>query len=301
MLDFRYHALSLAAVLLALTVGVLIGVAIGDSNLVSSAKNGIVRDLNADVSGADARASNLHEQLEREQALTADLYPLAVHGLLSGRRVGLVFLGDADEDTDQFAREAVSEAGGRLTAVVAVREPLELAGLAQAATGTRYAALPSDPGLLSAFGARVGIQLVGGGRLLGRIQTRLLSSFDGQFGNLEGLVVARLDPPGLTSVQARQAQAFESGLMQGFAASGAIAVGVELTSTSPSEVSWYKSRSMPSVDDLNTVAGRTALAFALAGARGAWGVKPSADGLLPGSPAYREQAPPSRAPVRHRR
>ena len=45
MLDYRYHALSLAAVLLALAVGVLIGVAIGDSNLVSSAKSGIVHDL----------------------------------------------------------------------------------------------------------------------------------------------------------------------------------------------------------------------------------------------------------------
>ncbi len=38
MFDYRYHALSLAAVLFALAVGVLIGVAIGDSNLVSSAK-----------------------------------------------------------------------------------------------------------------------------------------------------------------------------------------------------------------------------------------------------------------------
>jgi hypothetical protein len=37
MFDYRYHALSLAAVLFALALGVLIGVAIGDSNLVSSA------------------------------------------------------------------------------------------------------------------------------------------------------------------------------------------------------------------------------------------------------------------------
>ena len=47
--DYRYHALSLAAVLFALAVGVLIGVAIGDSNLVSSAKNGIVHNLESEV------------------------------------------------------------------------------------------------------------------------------------------------------------------------------------------------------------------------------------------------------------
>ena len=51
MFDYRYHALSLAAVLLALAVGVLIGVAIGDSNLVSSAKNGIVHNLESEVDG----------------------------------------------------------------------------------------------------------------------------------------------------------------------------------------------------------------------------------------------------------
>ncbi len=49
MFDYRYHALSLAAVLLALAVGVLLGVAIGDSNLVSSAKSGIVHDLSSEV------------------------------------------------------------------------------------------------------------------------------------------------------------------------------------------------------------------------------------------------------------
>ena len=48
MFDYRYHALSLAAVLLALMIGVLLGVAIGDSNLVSSAKNGIVADMSLD-------------------------------------------------------------------------------------------------------------------------------------------------------------------------------------------------------------------------------------------------------------
>jgi len=38
MFDYRYHALSLAAVLLALAVGLVIGIAIGDSSLVSSAR-----------------------------------------------------------------------------------------------------------------------------------------------------------------------------------------------------------------------------------------------------------------------
>ena len=85
MFDYRYHALSLAAVLLALTIGVLIGVAIGDSNLVSSAKNGIVHNLNSEVSDARRQAGKLQERLTTEEAFANGLYPLAVHELLAGR------------------------------------------------------------------------------------------------------------------------------------------------------------------------------------------------------------------------
>ena len=44
---------------------------------------------------------------------------------------------------------------------------------------------------------------------------------------------------------------------------------------------WYKSKNLSSVDDLDAPAGQAALAYALAGAHGAFGVKPTADSLLP--------------------
>ncbi len=283
MFDYRYHALSLAAVLLALAVGVLIGVAIGDSNLVSSAKNGVVHDLRSEVSGANGRADRLRSQLANEEALGNDLYQIAVHGLLSGRRVGLVFLGSPSDQIDGLARDAVTQAGGDLVTVVAVREPLDLPGLALEASGTPYAALASQPRLVHRFGVRVARQLVGPDHaLLGKVQARLLSSFDGQLEGLNGLVVVRGEPEGMTRQQAKVADEFEAGLIEGATSASVVTVGVELTSTEPSQISWYKSRDISSVDDLDTAAGRAALAFTLAGAHGSYGEKPSADsGLLP--------------------
>jgi hypothetical protein len=143
--DFRYHALSLAAVLLALAVGVVIGVAIGDSNLVSSAKSGIVHDLSSEVSGAQHQAEQLRSQLHGEEAFANDLYPIAVHGLLSARNVGLVFLGAPSNGVNGYVREAVTQAGGDLATVIAVREPLDLAGIGRLAEGTRFAALAPTP------------------------------------------------------------------------------------------------------------------------------------------------------------
>jgi hypothetical protein len=281
MFDYRYHALSLAAVLFALTVGVLIGVAIGDSNLVSSAKDGIVQNLRSEVSGSQHKANELAAQLSSEETLAGDLYPIAVHGLLTNKNVGLIFLGGSSDQIDELVRNAVTQAGGNLNVVVAVREPLDLPGLAAQATGTQYTALASDPALVKEFGVRMGEQLVGGGQLLGRVRTHLLSSYDGEFGKLEGLVVVRSEPSGMSSEDTKLTGEFESGLIEGVTAVGVPAVGVELTSTEPSQIPWYKTQNMASVDDLDMLAGQAALAFALAGDHGAYGVKATADSLLP--------------------
>ena len=286
MFDYRYHALSLAAVLLALAVGVLIGVAIGDSNLVSSAKSGIVSDLNSEVDSARRQTGQLQEKLAGEESFANGLYPLAVHNLLGGRSIGLVFLGASSNKVDGLVRSAVTHAGGEVSLVVTVREPLDLQSIAHEAAGTRYAALAGSPALIERFGKLAGRQLVSGGQtveheLIGRVRAGLLSAFDGQLGRLEGLVVVRANPTGMSTEQSTASAAFQSGLLSGVAAAGVPAVGVELDGTEPSQISWYKSQDTSSVDDLDAPAGQAALAYVLAGAHGAFGVKPTADSLLP--------------------
>jgi hypothetical protein len=286
MIDYRYHALSLAAVLLALALGVLIGVAIGDSNLVSSAKSGIVHDLNSEVGDARKQAGVLRQQLSQEEAFAGGLYPLAVHELLGGRSIGLVFLGGSSDAANALVRASVTQAGGDLATVVAVREPLDLAGIGRDSAGTRFAALGESPELVASFGEIAGRQLVSGGRLasrelLSRVRGSLLSAFDGQLRKLDGIVVMRADPSGMTPAQTEASAAFESGLLNGVAAAGATAVGVELRDTEPSQIPWYKGRNISSVDDLDALAGQTALIYALAGHHGAYGAKSTADSLLP--------------------
>jgi Copper transport outer membrane protein, MctB len=286
MFDYRYHALSLAAVLFALALGVLIGVAIGDSNLVSSAKSGIVHNLDAEVSEARTKATQLQERLDSEDAFANGLYPLAVHELLGARSVGLVFLGSSSDQVNTLVRNAVTEAGGNLATVVAVREPLDRAGLARGAAGTHYAALAESPALLERFGQLAGRQLVSGGQLvarelLSRVRGSLFSAFDGQLTRLEGLVVMRAQPQGMSAEDSEAAASFEAGLIAGVRAAGVPAVGVELSTAESSQVPWYKEKALSSVDDLDALAGQTALVYALAGDRGTFGSKSTADSLLP--------------------
>jgi Copper transport outer membrane protein, MctB len=190
-------------------------------------------------------------------------------------------------------REAVSQAGGNVVTVAALREPVDLAGLGRDAAGTHFAALQEATGsstaqlqLLERFGALAGTQLVSGGQavaheLLSRARGQLLSAFDGQLGRLEGLVVARTEPAGMSTEAAQAASALEAGLVRGAASAGVATVGVELSSTQPSQVPWYEGHGISSVDDLDATAGRAALAYTLAGARGAYGTKGTANSLLP--------------------
>jgi Copper transport outer membrane protein, MctB len=286
MFDYRYHALSLAAVLFALALGVLIGVAIGDSNLVSSAKNGIVHNLNAEVGEARTKAAQLQERLDSEDAFANGLYPLAVHELLGARSIGLVFLGSSSDQVNTLVRNAVTEAGGNLATVVAVREPLDRAGLARGAAGTHYAALSESTALLGRFGQLAGRQLVSGGalvakELLSRVRGSLFSAFDGQLTRLEGIVVMRAQPQGMSAEDSEAAASFEAGLIAGVRAAGLPAVGVELATAESSQVPWYKEKGLSSVDDLDALAGQTALVYALAGDHGTFGSKSTADSLLP--------------------
>jgi len=286
MFDYRYHALSLAAVLFALAVGLLIGVAIGDSSLVSSAKSGIVHDLSSELNGTRRKDEGLQSKLSEADAFSAGLYPLAVHDLLLSRSVGLLFFGASSDEIDGLARAAVEQAGASLATVAAVREPLELGPMAGLAAGTHFAGLSSSTSLLERFGEEIGRELVKGGPdtardLLSREGSVLLSAFDGQLTRLEGLIVMRDDPASMNPRQAEATAALQSGLLAGVAAEGVPAVGVELTGTEPSQVPWYKGERISSVDDLDQQAGQAALIYALAGAAGAYGSKSSANSLLP--------------------
>lgn len=281
MLDFRYHALSLAAVLCALAVGVLVGVAIGDSSLVSSAQDGLVHNLRGEVRDSERKLELASRQSSEQQSLATSLWPLAVRDLLAGRSVGIVFLGESSNEVDSLVQDGVKRAGGEVKSVIAVREPPQTASLGITPASTSRVDASTEAKLIHHFGVRIGRELVAGGRLIERVRSKLLSSYDGQLGGLGGVVVMRSEPTGMSPQATRQTHELESGLIAGIKAEGVPAVGVEMSATEPSQVSWYKAEGLSSVDDIEKVDGRAALAFALAGYKGAFGSKSSADEQLP--------------------
>ena len=282
MFDFRYHALSLVAVFLALAIGLLLGVAIGDSGLVSSARQDIEDSLRGDVKASRAEAAELRALLERHEDFESQTYPDLVAGRLAGDQIGLLFLGDSDSGIVDELRAAIEPAGANLRWVGALREPPDVEGLAERAFGTRYAAMSIDDTLLAPFAERIGVQLVNGGRLVGAERPELMRSFSGELGLLDGVVVVR-DPerPEESEEQEGTTDTLEAGIVRGLNRTDMPVVGIEQLETEPSQIDWYRDRGLASVDSVDQLSGRAALVFALAGADGAYGLKSSAEALLP--------------------
>jgi hypothetical protein len=280
MFDFRYHALSLAAVFIALVVGLLLGVAIGDKELVSGARQDLRDSLRADVREADQERDEAKAR-EREQEEFADAaYPILTGGQLPGARIGLVLLGD-DDGAPDIVRDTLEPTGADLAFVAVVRQRVDLDALAESARGTRYANIQRDPTLVDDLGKRAGIQMVLGGRLIGQVRTTLLRSLSGRFANLDGVIVLRSDDKPADKEDAERLADLQDGIARGLVQTGVRVVGVERRASEPSSIGWFRDRDLSSVDNVDEPAGRAALVFVLAGNQGAYGRRDSAEALLP--------------------
>ena len=91
------------------------------------------------------------------------------------------------------------------------------------------------------------------------------------------------DPTAEQEAEARPTETLVDGLLNGLQQSGVPVVGVETTTEDVSAIDLYRTQGVSSIDDVETLAGRVALALVLAGGRaGHYGVKDSAsDGVAP--------------------
>ncbi len=277
----RYHVASLAAVFLALAIGILIGVGFGDNVLTGTSK-GLEHSLKGDLQDARDQVDELGGQLDREREFGERAYPALVGKSLKGHRVFLIALGGVPGQLSGDVEEAIGPTGGRLAEVGVVSLPPDTHGLADSLHGTRFSKLDKNPDELEQFGRAAGRQLLGGGALVRRTRDQLLNRFSGRAQRADDVIVVREPPTGSESDREREARdRLEAGLLDGIQAARVPAVGVERSDADQSSVSLFDSHGLPTVDDLDLISGRVAMVFALLGADGNYGVKGTADQLLP--------------------
>jgi hypothetical protein len=275
MFDFRYHALSLVAVFLALGIGILLGTTIGDQ-LVSEANRDIASSLRRDVTEARSAARAARSSLEERDGFIGASFERIVGDRLRGRNVAIVSSGELPDSVENGARDAVQDAGGGVTSVSQTAPPPELAELGEA-VGGRFAGVRRGDSRIAPLGRRIGRALASGNELASRLADRFPDRFSGDFPRVDAVALFR-DPD---EERSDDEERFEQGLIAGLRALREPVVGIETLETDPSQIPFYEDRLTASVDSVDTPGGRIALVLTLAGARGSFGFKDTADAPLP--------------------
>jgi hypothetical protein len=291
----RYHAASLAAVFLALAIGILIGVGLGH-NVVSNTTKGLEQSLKNDLAAARGRADDLQGQLNRHTDFEQEVYPTLTGRVLEGDRIAVVALGGLPDNLKGDVEAVVgpdSPSGAALGEVAVVREPPNLAAIGAASPqGSQGSKVRRDRTALTAVARRLGQSLVVGGPSYKRFRGAMLTQVSGPPGGIDAAIVIRDQPDDLNPHQAAETGALESGLLDGLESNGAIpVVGVERSDADSSQIGFFNTAGVTAtVDSIDLISGRVALVYALNGSEGNYGIKPTADRLLPG---LRHPRPPA--------
>lgn len=286
MFDFRYHVASLAAVFLALVIGILVGVGLSSGGFVSKGErsilNGRINELEGELDAARLRTRDLSRAERAAATYVEESYPLLMADRLASRRIALVFVGPVDQGVRGLVERTLADAGaGATLRMRAIRVPIDVNALGNLLGGRPALVRYTRPDAARELGRRLAQELVRGGKapLWRLLAPQLIAERAGnQERPADGVVVAR----SVTPQQGPTARLLR-GFYEGLAAAGVPAVGVETSQASPTAADAFDKASLSTVDFVDTHVGRLALALLLAGSRpGSYGLKPTAtDGVLP--------------------
>jgi hypothetical protein len=276
----RYHATSLIAVFLALAVGILIGAEFGGDALTQTRKN-LENSLVGNLQDARSHVEDLNGELGNANEFDEKVYPVLTRDRLQGQRIALIAFGNLPGEITSAVEDALGPTGAKLVGVGVVREPVDTSSLSDELSATRFSEVATDPEEMNELGTGVGRQIVIGGTLPEVVRGGLFSHASGEFGPVDSVIVVRDQPEGMGPVQRSTANSLETSMLRGMTATNVPIVGVETTTTEPSSIGFFQANDLSTVDDVDTTAGQLALVYAAGGDQGNFGVKGSAERLLP--------------------
>ncbi|KZS80295.1 copper transporter [Mycobacterium persicum] len=121
MISLRQHAISLAAVFLALAIGVVLGSGFFSDTLLSSLRNE-KRDLAAQITGLNDQRNALNEKLSAANSFDNQVLGRIVHDALAGKSVVIFRTPDANDDDVAMVSKIVGQAGGSVVGTVSLTQ-----------------------------------------------------------------------------------------------------------------------------------------------------------------------------------
>jgi hypothetical protein len=266
--DLRYHVASLAAVFLALLIGLLVGVALASHGLGNTERKRLEADLRqAQVQNdrLQRRYDTLGEDSAADKAFADGTYDVVIANRLKGLRIAVLFIGSVNNDASSAVTGAIADAGGTTLRVRAVKVPIDSAALTKRlSTRSPFFAAYAGRDELTKLGHALGQEFVAGRDtpLWNTLQNLLVEELVGSPKlPADGVVVIRNAP-----AQTDATGLFLKGLYSGLRDVGVPAVGVERTADgrqAGSSIEAFQKADLSTVNDIDEPTGKLALAILL--------------------------------------
>jgi len=268
MFDLRYHVTSLAAVFIALLIGILVGVALASHGLGNTERKSLEDDVRRAQNRADAlqaQVDTLRQNSRGNATFVDSTYNALMTDRLRGKRVAVLFVGSVDHRIQSHISTAIKDAGGRAALrQYAVQVPIDSSVIEKRLAGRPALAKYAGPDQLRSLGRQLGREFVDGNDtpLWNALHNVIVQEATPRFGAskraADAVIVVRTADP-----QTGDTAPFVKGLYEGLADSGVPATGVEQSTSDFTARRVFQQAQLSTVDDIDLDAGKLALAIVL--------------------------------------
>ncbi|HAU31349.1 MAG: hypothetical protein XD78_1282 [Desulfotomaculum sp. 46_296] len=284
-IDLRYHIASLVAVFLALGLGILLGGIFLKSDILVSRQKELTDRLEVQIEQLRQKNETVENELsllklnyKAQGDFEKQVLPLLVKGRLQGYQLAIVETNNYSFSNNII--EAIQLSGAEVSSVTTLIGDLNEPANKELLKGQKGWESVNENQLAAHLAGNIVQGLLGAGnsgQINSLVEVRLIK-ISGEYGKpLNGVIIAggsqeheinknsSVDLPMIDLLLARQIPVY----------------GVEETTTSYSYMKEYQKKRISTVDNIDTVPGQAALVMAIAGQAGHYGIKPTAQKLIP--------------------
>ncbi|MFA5384960.1 MAG: copper transporter [Eubacteriales bacterium] len=284
-IDLRYHIASLVAVFLALGLGILVGGIFLKSDILVNRQKELTDRLEVQIEQLRQKNETVEKELsslklnyKAQGDFEKQVLPLLVKGRLQGYQLAVVETNNYSFSNNII--EAIQLSGAEVSSVTTLIGDLNEPANKELLKGQKGWENVNENQLAAHLAGEIVRGLLGednSGQINSLVEAGLIK-VSGEYGKpLMGVVIAggsqeheivkisSVDLPMIDLLLARQIPVY----------------GVEETITSYSYMKEYQKKRISTVDNIDTVSGQAALVMAIAGQAGHYGIKPTAQKLVP--------------------
>ncbi|MEW6726247.1 MAG: copper transporter [Bacillota bacterium] len=283
-INIRYHIVSIVAVFLALGIGILVGSMIIGSGTLSNQQQQLAErlekhltELRQENALTRERLSSLEMETQLQKQFTKDILPFLINGRLEGRKVAIVETSPFPPTGD--LKPVLEMAGAKVTSVTTITNGLAVAERkGELLSITKWQDTSDTKLVRQTASALAQAVLEGKTPLVEYLAQEELINVIGEYGvPVDSVVMVGggydKDRDIITDVDITMINYFVDHRIAVY--------GAEESTVTNSYMKEYQRRCKATVDNIDMVAGQFALVMAISGKPGDYGVKETADRLIP--------------------